>query len=54
MGIEPVGSQSSGADHYQLISQTGPFFLWGFDGNPSTMTTKGQRAFVNILEYLSP
>lgn len=54
MGTEGIGSESSSSSHYPLITQVGPFFLWGFEDGPNNMTNKGQRVFVNVLEYLIP
>jgi len=54
MGTEPMGRQPSSASHYPLITQVGPFFLWGFDAGPNSMTSKGNKIFVNVLEYLIP
>jgi hypothetical protein len=54
MGTEGIASESSTSNHYPLITQVGPFFLWGFEGGPSAMTNRGQRVFINVLEYLIP
>jgi len=54
MGIDLIGSENSSANHYQLIQQVGPFFLWGFEDGPGAMNNKGQRLFLNIMEYLTP
>ena len=54
MGTEGIASESSASDHYPLITQVGPFFLWGFDNGPSSMTNRGQRVFINVLEYIIP
>lgn len=52
MGIETIALQSGDANHYMLIMQTSQFFLWGFEGAPSAMTSKGQRVFINMLSSL--
>jgi hypothetical protein len=40
--------QVPGDSAYYSLIQQGRFFLWGFDGSPSTMTSDGQHLFVNL------
>lgn len=54
MGIEPIGRSPGSTSHYSIILQTSTFLLWGFEDGPSQMTGKGQKVFINILEYLIP
>ncbi len=53
-GIFAVGRQSNNADHYPVIMQNDKYFFWGFRGGPSLMTTKGKKAFLNIIHFLIP
>jgi hypothetical protein len=54
MGTQFIGRQTDSSEHYPLITQVGPFFLWGFDDGPTAMTNKGRRVFINILDFLIP
>ncbi len=54
MGTEAIARTTTSPNHYPLITQVGPFFLWGFDGRPASMTNKGQKIFINLIEYLIP
>jgi hypothetical protein len=54
MGIELIGRAVSSSSHYTIISQTGQFYLWGYDLGPAAMSGKGKRLFVNLLEYFFP
>lgn len=54
MGTEAIARITTSPNHYPLITQVGPFFLWGFDGRPASMSNKGQKIFINVIEYLIP
>ena len=54
MGTQPIGRHVGSPDHYPLITQIGPFFLWGFDDGPTAMSNKGRKVFENVLDYLIP
>jgi len=54
MGTQPLGRDIGSANHYPLITQAGPFFLWGFDDGPASMSNKGLQVFENVLSYLVP
>ena len=48
-GINGIGKQSAGADHYQIISK-GKYLLWGFEKGPSSMNRTGQDVFINVVK----
>lgn len=54
MGTQPLGRDVGSSNHYPLITQAGPFFLWGFDDGPNSMSNKGLRVFENVLRFLIP
>lgn len=43
---------SNSSPSYYVLMQMGRYFLWGFDGSPSTMTADGQHLLVNVVWYL--
>jgi hypothetical protein len=43
---------SPSSPNYYVLMQEGRYFLWGFDGSPSTMTADGQHLLINVVWYL--
>lgn len=43
---------SNTSPNYYVLMQMGRYFIWGFDGSPSTMTSDGQHLFINVVWYL--
>lgn len=51
-GVKTIANIPTSLNYYPLIRESGQYFLWGFDGTPSAMTTKGQRVLINVLDSL--
>lgn len=51
-GIFTMGRQSDDSEHYTILMQDNHYVLWGYKGSPSLMTTKGKKAFMNIVHFL--
>jgi len=54
-GVTLIGQDPGSASHYPLVSvnKNGTaYFLWGFQGNTSTMTTTGKNLFINVMKSL--
>jgi serine/threonine protein kinase len=52
--VEKIANIPSSMDYYPITRLAIRYFLWGFNGTPSAMTTKGQRIFINVLEAIIP
>jgi len=50
--IFTMGRQSNDAEHYSILMQSNKYVFWGYQGGPSLMTTKGKKAFINIVNYM--
>jgi hypothetical protein len=53
-GVQPIASRPDIATRYPIARQGDLYLLWGFSEGPNRMTAEGQRAFINILEFLLP
>lgn len=52
-GVLALGRHITSDDYYSLVQESGRYFLWGFDGGPTAMTTySGQHLFVNVIWYM--
>jgi hypothetical protein len=54
-GTTLYGQNSSSANYYPLASYTASgltYFLWGYEGDPTLMTTAGQKLFINVMKFL--
>ena len=49
-GVIPVGDETPNTNHSTIIFD-GCYFLWGFSGNPSIMTSDGADFFINYVKY---
>ena len=52
--VELVANVPEDREYYPLVRQEKRYFLWGFDGTPSAMSTKGTQLLVNVIEALKP
>lgn len=43
---------SSGSGRCVLVQQTSKYFLWGFDGSPSTLTDQGKLLLLNVINFM--
>lgn len=52
--VKTVANLPADPNYYPLMRELQRYFLWGFNGTPSAMTVKGQRALVNAIEAMLP
>lgn len=52
--VELIANVPAERDYYPLVRQSKRYFLWGFAGTPSAMSTKGTQLLINIIEALIP
>lgn len=53
-GVVAIGRQSDDADHYQIISSSSRYLLWGFESSAGGLTDAGRKAFVNAARSVLP
>ena len=51
-GVKAMGRTNSSSFYYPLIMQDNRYLLWGWDGGPSDMTTRGKQIFLNSVIIL--
>lgn len=49
--ITLIGREPADETHYNVLQQTVRYMLWGFQADPSSMSTVGQHFFINLARY---
>ena len=48
-----LGREPEDPNHYPIVQEKDRYLLWGFTGNPDSMTPIGKELFINILFFLT-